>query len=132
MQRNPAVLPNAAEAFLTENHLCTFTTFRPDGSPHVAPVRFTWDADSGLARIMTVGTRRKARNVRANPDRPVAICQVDGGRWVSLEGLASVSSDPARVREGVLRYTKRYWSPPPVQPGLVVIEVAVRRVMGLF
>lgn len=26
-------LPESAEAFLAENHVCTLTTIRPDGSP---------------------------------------------------------------------------------------------------
>jgi hypothetical protein len=51
-------LPESAEAFLTENHVCTLTTIRPDGSPHVAPVRFTWDA--GVARVMTAASRQTA------------------------------------------------------------------------
>ncbi|WP_406419549.1 pyridoxamine 5'-phosphate oxidase family protein [Streptomyces sp. NBC_00842] len=53
-------LPESAEAFLAENHVCTLTTIRPDGSPHVAPVRFTWDADAGPARVMTAASRQKA------------------------------------------------------------------------
>ena len=31
-------------AFLTERHLATLTTLRPDGSPHVVPVGVTYDA----------------------------------------------------------------------------------------
>ena len=30
--------------FLTERHLATLTTLRRDGSPHVVPVGFTYDA----------------------------------------------------------------------------------------
>ena len=30
--------------FLTERHLATLTTLRPDGTPHVVPVGFTYDA----------------------------------------------------------------------------------------
>lgn len=70
------VLSAEAQAFLTENHLCTFTTLRPDGSPHTAPVRFTWDKDTGLARVMTAVTRRKARNVLARPGSRVSVCQM--------------------------------------------------------
>ncbi|WP_329136819.1 TIGR03618 family F420-dependent PPOX class oxidoreductase [Streptomyces sp. NBC_01476] len=132
MQRRSATLSPSAEAFLAENHLCTFITIRPDGSPHAAPVRFTWDPEARLARVMTVGTRRKAQNVLARPGGRVSLCQVDGGRWLTLEGGAAVSDDPVRVREGVRRYTKRYWSRPPEPLGLVVIEIAVDRVLGLY
>ncbi|MGW7367049.1 pyridoxamine 5'-phosphate oxidase family protein [Streptomyces sp. NPDC054841] len=125
-------LSASAEDFLAENHLGTLVTHRPDGTPHVTPVRFTWDGDAGLARVMTARTRRKTRNVLAGPGGRVAVCQVAGPHWITLEGTATVSDDPLRVREGVRRYAKRYWSPPPEPPGLVVIEVAVERVMGLY
>lgn len=131
MQRTIA-LSVAAEAFLAENHLCTFTTIRADGSPHVAPVRFTWDPEHRIARVMTVRTRSKARNVLARPAGRVAICQTDGPRWLTLEGVATVSDEPGRVTEGARRYARRYWSRPPSPPGLVVIEVAVDRVLGQF
>ncbi|MGV9568339.1 pyridoxamine 5'-phosphate oxidase family protein [Streptomyces nigra] len=125
-------LSSAAEDFLAENQLCTFTTLRPDGSPHVTPVRFTWDGEAGLARVMTAVTRRKARNVLAAPGGRVSLCQTAGPRWITLEGTATVSDDPVRVQEGVRRYAKRYWSSPPEPPGLVVIEIDVDRVLGLL
>ncbi|MFJ6853579.1 pyridoxamine 5'-phosphate oxidase family protein [Streptomyces sp. NPDC091271] len=121
-----------AEAFLAENHQCTLTTLRPDGTPHVAPVRFTWDGETGTARVMTTVSRRKARNILARAQSPVAVCQSAGPRWITLEGVATVSTDPARVEEGVRRYTARYWSSPPQFPGLAVVEISVDRVMGLY
>lgn len=124
-------LSEAVAAFLAADHLATLTTLRPDGSPHVVPVRFTWDAGAGLARVLTVGSTRKARNVLANPGGRAALCQTVGFRWVTLEGTAAVATDPARIAEGVHRYTQRYWSPPPAPPGRVVIEIAVDRVLSL-
>jgi len=113
------------ETFLDEPHIATLTTLRPDGSPHSAPVRFTWDGDAKLARVMTVASSRKVRNLTANPTGRVALCQVAGFRWITLEGTALVSADPRRVAEGVRRYTNRYQSPPPNPPGRVVVEIAV-------
>ncbi|MEV4109586.1 TIGR03618 family F420-dependent PPOX class oxidoreductase [Nonomuraea sp. NPDC049695] len=124
-------LPASAERFLAEPHLATLTTFRPDGSPHVVAVRFTWDREAGLARVMTVGSSRKARNLLSAPGSRAALCQVAGFRWITLEGTATVSGDPLRVAEGVRRYTRRYSSPPPNPPGRVVVEIAVDRVMNL-
>ncbi|MEV6862947.1 PPOX class F420-dependent oxidoreductase [Streptosporangium subroseum] len=124
-------LPASVEAFLAEPHLATLTTFRPDGSPHVVAVRFTWDGEAGLARVMTVASSRKARNLVADPGSRAALCQVAGFRWITLEGAATVFDDPPRVAQGVRRYTRRYTSPPPNPPGRVVIEIAVDRVMGL-
>ncbi|MER5326107.1 pyridoxamine 5'-phosphate oxidase family protein [Streptosporangium roseum] len=124
-------LSASMEAFLSEPHLATLTTLRPDGSPHVVAVRFTWDGQEGLARVMTVASSRKARNLVAGPGGRAALCQVAGGRWITLEGTATVSGDPRRVAEGVRRYTGRYWSAPPDPPGRVVVEIAVDRVMSL-
>ncbi|MBD0747609.1 pyridoxamine 5'-phosphate oxidase family protein [Streptomyces sp. CBMA152] len=121
----------SVEAFLAEPLVATLTTLRPDGSPHVAPVRFTWDAASGLARVMTVATSRKARNVLANPGSRAVLCQVEGFSWVSLEGTGLVSQDPQRVSAGVQRYAKRYWQQPPSPPGRVVLEIAVDKVISL-
>jgi hypothetical protein len=70
-------------------------------------------------------------NVLANSGGRVAVCQVAGFRWITLEGVAAVSDDPRRVVEGVRRYAERYQSPPPDPPERVVVEIAVDRVMSL-
>lgn len=116
--------PARLAAFLAERHLATITTTRPDGTPHVVPVGFTWDGT--LARVITSGASRKAAH--ADGAR-VALCQVDGGRWVTLEGKAVVSADPDRVAEAVRRYAERYRQPR-VNPERVVIEISVDRTMG--
>lgn len=103
------------------------TTLRPDGTPHVVPVGFTWDAGEGLVRVITGRSSRKARNLAAG-GRAV-VCQVDRGRWATLEGTAVVRDDPARVALGVDAYTRRY-RPPRENPDRVVIEVRVDRAMG--
>ncbi|MFD1933169.1 pyridoxamine 5'-phosphate oxidase family protein [Nonomuraea mangrovi] len=126
-----SALPKPVEAFLAEPHLATLTTLRPDGSPHVVAVRFTWDGAAGLARVMTVASSRKVGNLLADPGGRAALCQVDGFRWVTLEGRAHVRTDVPRVAEGARRYAERYWSPPPDPPGRVVVEIAVDRVMNL-
>jgi len=43
---------------------------------------FTWDADAGMARVITNGPSRKARNAAAGGS--VVLCQVDGRRWLAL------------------------------------------------
>ncbi|AKZ53250.1 hypothetical protein SAM23877_7472 [Streptomyces ambofaciens ATCC 23877] len=133
IQRPDAVtVPESVEAFLTGTALvAAFTTPRPNGTPHVAPVRFTWDAAAGLARVMTVSSSRKARNLLAAPGSRVALCQVDGFRWVTLEGTGTVVTDPARVELGARLYARRYWSAPPTPPGRVVIEITVDHLLSL-
>ncbi|MFE1949643.1 pyridoxamine 5'-phosphate oxidase family protein [Streptomyces sp. NPDC059524] len=127
-----AELPGSVRKFLDRPHTATFTTLRPDGTPHVTPVRFTFDAATGLARVTTRAGARKARNVTAGgPAAPVALCQADGFRWATLEGRATVTDDPVRLAEAVRRYTARYHAVPPTPPDLVVIEIAVDRVLRL-
>ncbi|MCT2588467.1 TIGR03618 family F420-dependent PPOX class oxidoreductase [Streptomyces sp. N2-109] len=118
-------------SFLDTPSVASVTTLRGDGSPHVVVVRFTWDQEAGVARVMTVASSVKARNVLRVPGARVALCQAEGFRWVTLEGVGVVSDDPQRVAQGVGRYTRRYGSPPPRPPGRVVLEVSVDRVMSL-
>lgn len=127
MAVDPGSLSPAALQFLTERHLATLTTLRPDGTPHVVAVGFTWDDEAGLARVITDGGSRKAAHVRAGSRAVVA--QVDGPRWISMEGPATVSDDPARVADAVRRYADRY-RVPRENPTRVVIEIAVDRVLG--
>lgn len=127
MALSPDDLTPAATAFLTERHLATLTTFRADGSAHVVPVGFTWDAAAGLARVITSGGSQKAANVRR--DGRAVLCQLDGGRWLTLEGSARVAEDPAAVAEAVRRYAVRY-RVPRENPQRVAIEVTVHRVLG--
>ncbi|AOR33061.1 nitrilase [Streptomyces fodineus] len=118
--------------FWRERHLCTLTTLRPDGSPHVVPVGVTYDAEAGLARVITNGTSAKVGHVRAAgaEGARVAVCQVDGRRWATLEGRARVRTEPDRVAEAVRRYAERYQRTPGPNPARVVIEIAVERALG--
>lgn len=115
-------------AFFTERHLATLTTLRADGSPHVVPVGVTFDAATGTARVITSGTSAKARHVRAGQAR-VAVCQVDGRVWTTLEGTAVVREDAASVADAEARYAVRYQQPR-VNPARVVLEISVDRVLG--
>ncbi|MFF2901025.1 pyridoxamine 5'-phosphate oxidase family protein [Streptomyces sp. NPDC057966] len=132
MSRVATELPATARAFLTRPHTATLTTLRPDGTPHVTPVRFTFDTATRLVRVTTRAAARKARNVAAGGRAArVALCQADGFRWVTLEGRATVTDDPVRLTEAVRRYTARYRAAPPAPEDLVVIEIAVDRVLTL-
>jgi PPOX class probable F420-dependent enzyme len=118
-------------AFWRERHLCTFTTLRADGTPHVVPVGVTLDPGTATARVITSRGSLKARHVtQGGPaGAAVAVCQVDGRRWVTLEGRAVVRDDPAFVADAERRYAERYRVPRP-NPERVVIEIAITRVLG--
>jgi PPOX class probable F420-dependent enzyme len=125
----PDLTGSALRAFWTERHLCTLTTLRADGSPHVVPVGATLDTDAGLIRVTASRTSAKVRHVLAGQTR-VAVCQVDGARWSSLEGTAVIRDDAASVAEAVRRYAERYRTPRE-NPARVVLEITVTRLLGL-
>jgi PPOX class probable F420-dependent enzyme len=124
--RNPGA---EVSAFLSERHLASLTTLRPDGSPHVVPVGFAYDADQGLVRIISFASSRKVRNLLAAPGSRAAVCQVDGGRWLTLEGTATVTDEPDRVAAAVEAYAGRYREPGE-RPDRVAIEIRVDRILG--
>ena len=128
MPLDPHDLPASVLEFLTERHLATLTTLRPDGSPHVVPVGVTFDPTTRTARVITSGTSTKVRHVRAGQSR-VAVCQLDGRRWLTLEGHAVVRDDAASVADAVERYARRYRQPR-VNPLRVVLEISVDRILG--
>jgi PPOX class probable F420-dependent enzyme len=117
--------------FWRERRLATLSTVRADGTAHVVPVGVTLDEEAGLARVITSGDSYKARQVlAAGPaGAAVALCQVDGRRWSTLEGRAVLRADPESVADAARRYAERY-RVPRVNPRRVVLEIAVSRVLG--
>lgn len=127
MALDPHDLPDEVLTFLTERHLATLTTLRADGSPHVVAVGFSFDPDAVAARVITWATSVKARNA-ARGGR-AAVSQVDGGRWLTLEGPVRLVTDADGVAAAVAGYTARY-RPPKQRDDRVAIEIAVDKVMG--
>ncbi|MET9697013.1 TIGR03618 family F420-dependent PPOX class oxidoreductase [Streptomyces sp. NPDC006529] len=119
-------------AFWQERHVCTLTTPRPDGTPHVVPVGVTYDPEAGVARVISNKHSKKIRNVlAAGPEGArVAVCQMAGRRWATLEGRARILDDPASVAEAVERYAQRYGRVPSPNPDRVVLEITLERAMG--
>ncbi len=127
MAHDPAALGATMLAFLAERHLATLTTLRADGSPHVVPVGFGYDADRRIVRIITPAGSQKA--VNAGRGGRAAVSQVDGGRWVTLEGELRLVTDADGVARAVAAYTERYQDPRP-RDDRVAIEIDVDRVLG--
>ncbi|EAP97939.1 hypothetical protein JNB_13283 [Janibacter sp. HTCC2649] len=127
MALDPRNLSADALDFLTERHLATLTTLRADGSPHVVPVGFTWDNEAVVVRVITNDVSQKAIN--AGRSGTAAVCQVEGRRWLSLEGRSRVLDDADSVLDAETRYAARY-RPPRINPTRVVIEIAVTRILG--
>jgi PPOX class probable F420-dependent enzyme len=124
MSTAPA-LTHEGLAFVTERHLAILSTIGPDGRIHSVPVGFTY-AD-GVLRIITGDGTQKVRNVERGGQATVS--QVDGIRWLTLSGPATVERDPAAVADAVERYAVRYRQPR-VNPERVVIRVDVDALLG--
>jgi F420H(2)-dependent biliverdin reductase len=120
-------LDPALRDFWTERHLCTLTTLRADGRPHVVPVGVALDPERRCAWVITSRTSVKARHLRE--PGPVAACQVDGRHWSTLEGTAVVRSDAESVARAVERYAARYRQPRP-NPDRVALRIEVTRVLA--
>lgn len=127
MARGTSDITETELDFLRERHLATLTTLRADGSPHAVAIAFTFDTGSGMVRIITSDGSQKVRNLEESPR--AAVCQVDGARWLTLEGPGVVQRDPARVARAVALYEARY-RPVKENPSRVVIEIAVDRILG--
>ena len=131
MALDPADLPDEVLAFLREYHLATLTTLRDDLSPHVVAVGFSYDTKAQVARVITWAGSQKAINAgrMESLGQRAAVCQVDGGRWLSLEGPVRLVNDPDGVRAGVEGYAARYREPKE-RDDRVVIEISVERILG--
>ena len=119
-------------AFLSEYHLATLTTLRADGSPHVVAVGFSYDVEAQAWHGSSRGRHRRRRSMPGRMEaagQHAAVSQVDGGRWLRLEGPVRLVTDPDGVRAGVEGYAARYRDPAE-RDDRVVIEIEVDRILG--
>ncbi len=117
--------------FWRERRLCTVTTLRRDGSPHVVPMGVAIDPEADRAWAITSGDSVKARNLMRSGETgaPIAVCCVEGRYWSTLEGTAVVLVGPDAVAEAERRYAERY-KVPRVNPHRVALRIDVTRVLG--
>lgn len=120
--------PVRLREFWTERHLCTLTTVRQDGRPHLVPVGVAIDQEQRCAWVITNKSSHKVRHIAVGPETgvPVAACQVDGRHWSTLEGHARVVTDEESVRRAVECYAARYRTPSE-NPARVAIRIEVDR-----
>lgn len=116
-------------AFTSEYHLATLTIVRSNATPHVTAVGFTYEPDKALVRVITWADSWKAKHIAALGTAQAAVCSVDGGRWLTFSGTATVTNEPAAIREGETRYAARYRQPKE-RDNRVVIELAVDKIVG--
>lgn len=130
MRYQPDDLPVEALDFLAERHLATLSLVTPDGDLHVTPVGFTWDDETKIARVITFAASKKARIIAAHDSVTAAVAQVDGGRWFSLHGSATVTGDAAICADAERRYAARYRPPGDRGTDRRTIEIAVSKIIG--
>lgn len=127
MPRTFADLTDGEKDFLTERHLGTLATVRSDGTPHVVAIAFVCDFDAGVVRIISSDNTQKVKNLEQAG--PAAVSQVDGPRWLTLEGKAHIARDEESVAKAVGAFEARY-RPAGENPSRVAIEIVVGRVIG--
>lgn len=127
MPSRPSDPTPALLAFLTERHLASLTTLRADGSPHVVPVGFSYEPSANEVRIITFDGCQKVVNARRGGR--AAVSQVDGGRWVTLEGTIRATTEPSEVAAAVAGYAGRYQQPKD-RPDRVALVISVDRILA--
>lgn len=80
-----------------------------------------------MVRVITSRASQKALN--AARGGYAAVSQVDGARWLTLEGASDVLTAPDDVVDAENRYAQRY-RVPRENPERVVVRIAVRRILG--
>jgi F420H(2)-dependent biliverdin reductase len=119
------LVTDTAREFVRERHLAILSTPGRGDRIHSVPVGFT--IDDGILRIITSDRTQKVRNIERGGHATVA--QVDGVRWISFAGLASIARDTDAVARAVELYAARYRQPR-TNPIRVVIEMEIETVLG--
>ncbi len=101
------MIPDHLESLWSTPRLATLGTVRPDGSPHLVPVKaMRVGADLHvLTRPGTVKVRNLVRVPRASLAEHTATV------WATVEGPARVADDPATLAAARAAYLQRYGRP---------------------
>jgi len=100
-------LTAAVRAFLAEPRYAVLATIGASGTPHLTAIWYELEEDSVL--MNTAAGRVKHRNLQRDPR--ASICIVDGERYVTLSGLATLIDDQAQAQADDLRLARRYDGP---------------------
>ena len=92
-----------ARAFLREHHRGILATVRSDGRPQMSAVAVGVD-DEGRAVISTREDAYKVRNVRRDPSVSACVTSADLGKWIQIDGSATIVSLPEAMEPLVEYY----------------------------
>src|SRR2546429_9894402 len=96
-----------ARALLRDQHRGVLATWRSDGTPQLSPVTAGVD-DDGYVVISSRQTAYKVRNLRRDPRAYLCVFPDSffGGRWVQIDGTATVIDLPEAM-EPLVGYYRR-------------------------
>lgn len=123
-------VPEGALEFLQQFLVALITTVRPDETLHVAGVGFVYDPSQ--KRCYLIGQRDSVKVANIAAGSRAVVAQVDGSRWLSLEGVATIHEDAASVAEAERRYATRYPGHGNPMVGRVAIHIDVANMTGIW
>jgi PPOX class probable F420-dependent enzyme len=94
-------------AFLAEPRYAVLATINESGMPQLTAIWYELQGDEVMMN-MAAG-RLKHRNLQRDPR--LSLCIVDGERYVTLYGRATLHDDPAQAQEDDYRLAIRYDGP---------------------
>jgi general stress protein 26 len=118
------VLAHLIEKF-TNAEACWFSSTRPDGRAHLAPIWHVWHA--GRIYIVTQSTSVRARNIAKQP--AVSLALPDPMNVLIVEGTARVSSEQKEALQPLFK-SKYDWELTNDDPYNQIIEVTPRKIMA--
>lgn len=109
------IVPDSHQDLLTRPLFGHLATIRPDGTPQVNPMWFSWDGT--FLRFTGTTTRYKYRNVTAHPEVAVSISDPEQPyRYLEVRGVVTrIEPDPDAAFFGEL--AERYRLPMDGPPG---------------
>jgi PPOX class probable F420-dependent enzyme len=115
-------LTPAVRAFLREPRYAVLATINESGMPQLTAIWYELQGDQVL--MNTAAGRLKHRNLQR--DSRVSICIVDGERYVTLYGRATLIDDPAQAQADDLQLARRYDGPEKAKERMPVIAAQHR------
>lgn len=100
-----AKLSKQAINFLKDVRFAVLCTLNQDGSPHLSNMWYLLEEDNSL--IMNTQTKLvKARNIAH--DSRIAVCIEEGTRYVSINGIVEVITNPTSIDTHIQHLLARY------------------------
>ena len=113
------MVPAHLDDFWSPPRLATLGTVRPDGSPHLVPVKAM--RDGGRFLVLTRPATVKVRNVVVTGRASLA--EHTSTLWATVEGPARVCEDAALLAYARAAYERRYGRPDTWGTCVLVVDV---------